>query len=66
MLGWVIMVLEKQKRLLKADPECFKGEISDHMEPFYMLNPSDYIKKDLNADRMCKLASFISGEITGG
>lgn len=45
MLGWVIMVLEKQKRLLKADPECFKGEISDHMEPFYMLNPSDYKKK---------------------
>lgn len=37
------MVLEKLKRLLKADPECFKGDISDHMEPLYMLNPSDYI-----------------------
>lgn len=30
-------------KALKADPECFKGEISDHMEPLYMLSPSDYI-----------------------
>lgn len=42
------------------------GEISDHMEAFLHVKPLRLERNDLNADRMCKLASFISGEITGG